>query len=345
MKFIDFHCDSLMLAARDNRLDLFDAPTAMLDVKRMKEAGQLAQFFAIFMPPLDRKPIPPAESATQSSPPADSNAPDGEPFDDYKYIHHCLAAYHNTLSQHKDIIAGPPLAGGSSGIEQNERSGKMTMLLTFEDGRPIEGSLEKLEAYYYEGIRLITLTWNGENCFGFPNSSDAEKMKLGLKPFGKDAVRRMNELGMLVDVSHLSDRGFYDVAEISAKPFIASHSNCRSLGPHQRNLTDEMIRILADSGGVAGLNYCPAFLNKDAACADSTAALISLHAQHLKNIGGIGCVALGSDFDGIDGKLEIGRVEQMPLLFDRFRQDGFTEDEIEQIAWKNAARVIKDVMG
>ncbi|MDR0584205.1 MAG: dipeptidase [Treponema sp.] len=328
MKFIDFHCDSLRAAYKNGRLDLFDAPGAMLDIKRMREAGALAQFFAVFMPPPGRK-----------------QEGSDELFDDYEYIHYCLAAYHYTLSRHKDIIAPPPLTGGSSGIGQNEQAGKMTFFLTFEDGRPVENSMEKLEAYYYEGIRLITLTWNGENCFGFPNSGDAGVMMRGLKPFGRDAVRRMNELGMIIDVSHLSDGGFYDVAEISAKPFIASHSNCRSLSPHQRNLSDDMIRILADKGGVAGLNYCPAFLNRDITCNDSTAALISLHARHLKNTGGIDCVALGSDFDGIDGRPEIGRVEQTPLLFERFRQDGFTEGEIEQIAWKNALRVISDVMG
>jgi membrane dipeptidase len=170
-------------------------------------------------------------------------------------------------------------------------------------------------------------------------------MSRGLKPFGKDAIRRMNELGMVVDVSHLSDGGFRDVAEISRKPFVASHSNCRELSPHQRNLTDDMIRVLARKGGVAGLNYGPSFLNADTSCIDSTAALISAHAQHLKNTGGIDCVALGSDFDGIGGNLEIGLVEKMPQLFDQFHRDGLKDDEIEKIAWKNALRVLKDITG
>jgi membrane dipeptidase len=167
-------------------------------------------------------------------------------------------------------------------------------------------------------------------------------MSRGLKPFGKEAVRRMNELGILIDVSHLSDGGFSDVAALSAKPFTASHSNCRSLSPHPRNLTDEQIRLLASRGGVIGLNFAPPFLGGDGS--DSTAALISAHARRLKKTGGMDCIALGSDFDGIRGNLEISGVEKMPLLFEQLSRDGFTSGEIEQIAWKNALRIFRDVL-
>jgi membrane dipeptidase len=170
-------------------------------------------------------------------------------------------------------------------------------------------------------------------------------MARGLKPFGKDAVRRMNELGMVVDVSHLSDGGFYDVAALSQKPFVASHSNCRALCPHPRNLTDDMIRILADKGGIAGLNFGPQFLNADPARTESTVERISAHARHFINIGGSECVALGSDFDGITGNLEVGTVEKMPLLFDQFSRDGLSDAVIEKIAWKNALRTLKDILG
>jgi membrane dipeptidase len=246
------------------------------------------------------------------------------------------------MEKHGDIIA-PGLSGSS--IEENLNLGKMSGILTFEDGRAIAGKLENLDAYYKKGIRLISLTWNGENCFGYPNSKDSETMGKGLKPFGKDAVRRMNELGMVVDVSHLSDGGFWDVAEISQKPFAASHSNCRALSPHQRNLTDDMIRTIAQKGGVAGLNFGPEFLNADAVSKNSTAALISTHARHMIDVGGIDCVALGTDFDGINGSLEISGVEKMSLLLDQFHRDGLADDAIEKIAWKNTLRVFKDIAG
>jgi membrane dipeptidase len=246
------------------------------------------------------------------------------------------------MERHGDIAA-PALS--AEDVEQYRKAGKMSGLLTFEDGRPVDGKIENLERWYKEGIRLITLTWNGDNCFGYPNSDDKALMEKGLKPFGKEAVRRMNDLGIIVDVSHLSDGGFWDAAalsKISKKPFVASHSNCRSLSPHKRNLTDEMIKALADSGGVAGLNYCPAFLNADTECKDSTLENISAHTRHLIKCGGSGCAALGSDFDGISGNLEIGSVDKVSLIFDRLREDGLSEDDIEKIAWKNALRVMKD---
>jgi membrane dipeptidase len=326
MRFIDMHCDTLMLSFVHKLNDIYDVPDAMLDVKRMKEAGALAQFFAIFMLP------PGTEKLLDLS----------EPIDDADYIAYCLRVFHATMEGHSDSIA-PALSG--SDIEQNMNAGRMSALLTFEDGRPIAGKLENLDLYYRQGFRLISLTWNGENCFGFPNSADSEVMSRGLKPFGKDAVRRMNELGMVVDVSHLSDGGFYDVAELSRKPFVASHSNCRAIGPHQRNLTDPMIRALADKGGVAGLNFGPEFLNADISSRESTAELISAHARHMIDVGGSDCVALGSDFDGFRGDLEIKGVEKMPLLFDRMSHDGIKDDIIEKIAWKNALRVMKDIMG
>lgn len=324
--FIDMHCDTLMVSYQQNRQDLYEMPNAMVDIKRMREAGALAQFFAIFMP----------------SPEAENPLDRSRPIDDDAYIAYCLGVFRNTMGRHGDCIR-QALSG--SAILKNGEEGTMSAFLTFEDGRPIDGKLENLEHYYHEGIRLISLTWNGENCFGFPNSGDPEVMHRGLKPFGKDAVRCMHELGMVVDVSHLSDGGFYDVAALSRKPFVASHSNCRALSPHQRNLSDQMIRTLADKGGVAGLNFCPRFLNADLEDQNSTAALISVHARHMIAVGGIECVALGSDFDGIEGTLEIAGVEQMPQLFDQLHRDGLTDDALEKIAWKNALRVLQDILG
>jgi membrane dipeptidase len=325
MQFIDMHCDTLMEAYQKGLDDLYETPV-MLDIKRMQKAGALGQFFAIFMP----------------GPGARSFAAAGGNFADDEYIAFCFNVFGNTMKKHGDCIA-PALTG--SDVVRNQKEGKMSAILTFEDGRPVAGSIENIDRYYEKGIRLVTLTWNGENCFGYPNSADRTEMARGLKPFGKEALLRMNELGIMIDVSHLSEGGFYDVAAISKKPFVASHSNCYALSPHQRNLTDEQIRRLAECGGVAGLNFCPAFLNADIKDENSTAAMISAHAKHLKNVGGIDCVGLGSDFDGITGKLEIGGVEKMPFLFDRFKADGFSGDEIEKIAFKNALRVMAAVMG
>ncbi|MEG1125792.1 MAG: membrane dipeptidase, partial [Oscillospiraceae bacterium] len=167
---------------------------------------------------------------------------------------------------------------------------------------------------------------------------------LGLTDFGKLAVERMNELGILIDVSHLSDGGFSDVLQISKKPFVASHSNCRALSPHRRNLTDEMLKALAEKGGVAGVNFGPGFLSADITSTESTLPNILAQLRHMIQIGGIGCAAIGTDFDGIKGNLAIPGADKMPLLFYKLEQEGFTTEEIEHIAYKNVQRVLADAL-
>ncbi len=149
---------------------------------------------------------------------------------------------------------------------------------------------------------------------------------------------------MIVDVSHLSDKGFWDIAEHSTRPFAASHSNCRALAPHCRNLTDEMIRALAEKGGLVGLNYCSGFLDDQPArkLCRSTTALMAKHAAHFKQVGGIEIIGLGSDFDGIGGKLEMDDCSKLPLLADALRSEGFTEDEVEAIFYRNAQRFFEE---
>ena len=329
MKFIDMHCDTLMQAIKTDVTDLVEINGSMLDIKRMKQGGASTEFFAIFFPPVKEDGLIELE---------------GKKISDLEYFDILYKCYKNTMERGKDYIAE---AMNADDIVKNEAAGKMSGILTFEDGRIVDGSLEKMKHYYDMGIRLISLTWNGENCFGYPCSKDADAMSKGLKPFGKEAVEYMNELGILIDVSHLSDGGFWDVAEISKKPFVASHSNCRSLSPHQRNLTDEMIKKMAATGGVAGINFAPAFLHQDASfetSKDSTLELLSLHLRKMIDVGGEDFPALGSDLDGITGNLEVGCISKMSMIFDRLKTDGVSERVIEKIAYTNAFRVIKEAM-
>ena len=327
MRFIDMHCDTLMYAATNGVLDLLEVNGSMVDIKRMKASGASTEFFAIFFPPLDGK-----DKTFNIA---------GRTFNDEEYFDLLYNCYKNTMQQGRDFIAE---ALNADDIYKNELAGKMSGILTLEDGRIIDGSFEKMKQYYDLGIRLITLTWNQENCFGFPNSMDRAIMNKGLTQFGKDAIEYMNDLGIIIDVSHLSDGGFWDVAKLCKKPFVASHSNCRELSPHQRNLTDDMLKKIAIKGGVAGLNFCPIFLNSDITVEDSTVKLLSLHLQRMINIGGEDLPALGSDLDGISGNLEIDCISKMSMLFDRLKSDGVSERIIEKIAYTNALRVIKETM-
>ena len=150
----------------------------------------------------------------------------------------------------------------------------------------------------------------------------------------------MNELGIIVDVSHLSDAGFYDVCRYSDRPFVASHSNARSVCGVARNLSDDMIRKLSDKGGVTGLNYCSAFIedhNEEYTTIDKMVE----HIRHIVDVGGIDCVGLGSDFDGIGNKLEIKDASGLPLLYEALKKY-YSEDEIEKIFYKNVLRVYRE---
>lgn len=217
-------------------------------------------------------------------------------------------------------------------------------MLTVEDGGLINGKEDRLDCLYDRGVRLITLTWNYENCLGYPNAPDPWEMRRGLKPFGKDIVEKMNELKMIVDVSHLSDGGFYDVADImkrAGRQFVASHSCARALCAHPRNMTDDMLKTLGNAGGIVGVNYYGQFLNNDGR---SDAASIVEHIKYMINKAGIESVALGSDFDGFLGGSEIENAAKMPLLFDTMRKSGLSFTEIEKVAWKNAASLFRNTL-
>ncbi|MFV0441075.1 MAG: dipeptidase [Lachnospirales bacterium] len=326
--YIDFHCDVLSKAYMNNKDTIIDTPDAMVNINKLVKASCLAQFFAIFMIPKSNNEYY-KQQFKKSIP------------NDQEYIEHSFEIMENTIKQANDKIE---IAYNFEDLERINNSGKIASFLTFEDGRAVNGSMEKLEEFYKKGIRLISLTWNEENCFGFPNSNDKIIMNSGLTDFGKDAIVRMNELGMIVDVSHLSDGGFYDVAKISKKPFIASHSNSRVLSPHKRNLTDDMIKILGEKGGVAGINFCGVFLQPDCKTNISTLDLIVKHIKYIANVGGIETVSIGADFDGIGGELEIGGCEDMQRLFEELHRAGFSYDEVDKIAYLNAKRVIKEVL-
>ena len=325
MKYIDLHCDTLMQAYLREQKQVMELPGAMVDVGRLKEGQAAAQFFAIFMPP------PGAEKLVGHLLP-----------DDEEYIHSLASILHKTIQENPEDIR---FAGSLSEYKENEKDGKLSAFLTIEDGRSIAGKLDNIDEYYDLGVLLISLTWNMPNCLGSPNSSNPEIMRRGLTDFGKEAVAYMEEKGVLVDVSHLSDGGFYDVADICKKPYIASHSNCRALSPHQRNLTDDMIRRLAQKGGVAGINFGAEFLNEDIRLKESRIERIVSHILHMMKCGGEDCLAIGTDFDGITGEFEIGSPKKMQSLFEGLRRVKITERQIEKLAYKNAERVIGEVMG
>ena len=336
MNYIDMHCDTLAKAAAQQKKTAGELRNTMVDAKRLHQCGAKAQFFAMF---LQQK-----REENWSDPGLAYTEKNNLWYTDAeirKQMQDMYEVYQNTMETCSDIIAP---AYNYEGLQRNWQQKKVSAFLTVENGCVVEGKMERLEQLYQMGVRLITLTWNDDNCFGHSHAKDAGRMQLGLTPFGKEAVTYMTERGILVDVSHLSDGGFYDVAELVKGPFVASHSNCRELAPATRNLTDDMIRILAEHGGVCGLNFYPPFLNTDPVDKVSRIERMCEHVKHLVNVGGIECVGIGTDFDGIEGNLEIADCMEMEKLFDALQKTGFSEDALEKIAYKNVERVIREVM-
>lgn len=207
---------------------------------------------------------------------------------------------------------------------------KCRAIISVEGGSALAGDPARVQLLYNDGVRLITLTWNDSNELG--DGVRAEKGR-GLTAFGRNAVREMNRLGIAVDVSHLSDAGFYDVAEISEVPFVASHSNARRLCANARNLTDEMIGVINSRGGLIGLNFCVSFLR-----ADENAGMTDIlrHAEYLLSLGSENSLCMGSDFDGCDIPQDMSGIESMEELYEHFLRLNYSEDLVKKIFSRNA---------
>lgn len=314
MNYIDFHCDTLSRLYYGHTSDSSETlwkNHGHLDLNRLIDSGYLAQFFACFL--------------HKASPSKNANH-----FEDALGMIQLMKA---SLTQNNS--AG--LALCYADYLENKNSGKLSCFLTVEEGGILDGDMNRLEQLYKEGIRLITLTWNFENALGFPNLM-SDQPNTGLKPFGIEVVKHMEELGMLIDVSHLSDMGFWDVAANTKNPFIASHSCCRTLQGHSRNLTDEMLRRLGERQGLVGINFCGAFLQDDGVC---TLDALVRHLRHIINIGGLDIAALGTDFDGINCELEISGCEYMNRLDEALLANGFLPSEVDAICTKNAERILQ----
>lgn len=316
MRLIDMHCDTFWLMMRNQEAGLRKNDLC-IDIEKMKAAGSMAQFFASFIHMSEFE----GENAVE---------------DAYRHALEMISFGKEALLQCSENIS---IARNYDELINNRDSGKMSAVLTLEEGGILNGKMEYLEELYRQGIRLITLTWNHENCIGFPNSRESELMKQGLKPFGMEVVGRMNELGMMIDVSHLSDGGFRDVIEHSKRPIVASHSNARALCNHPRNLTDEMLKALAEKGGVAGVNFYPYFLREHG---KATVQDIAEHLWYMYQVGGEDVVAFGTDFDGFDeGELDIKHMGEMHYVYDVIRKRGFTERQMDKILNGNIVRVLQ----
>ena len=334
MKVVDMHCDTILglLEQEDRGYDVSLKENSLcVDVEKMKRGNYLLQNFALFTD-IDRYEVP------------------------EKQTMRLLDLYYRMLDENKKDLA--PVYSYTD-ILKNAQDGKISCLLSLEDGGVVFDSLAMLRNYYRLGVRMIALTWNYENGIGYPNLSMQKNLDYkaadflqrvdtvnGLTDFGIAYIQEMERLGMIIDVSHLNDVGFYDVLEYTSKPFVASHSNARSICPVARNMSDDMILELAKRGGVMGLNFCGDFLAlHDEPNGPSCIADMVEQICYIRDLAGIDVIGLGTDFDGISSVLEIEDASQMSKLKEALEKAGFTQEEIEKIFYKNVLRVYKACLG
>jgi len=311
LNFIDFHCDTIYKLRKDPALVL-RKNTLSVDAEKLRNSGSIAQFFALYIDLAETK----------------------DPFDEFVRM---AEIFRKELEANSDVLK---FSGCFDDLMENQKQGRISSFLTVEEGAALQGKMSNLEVLRGLGVRLITLTWNYPNEIGYP-AFEGKYMDRGLTNFGCELVEAMNHHKMIVDVSHLSDRGFYDVSEISKKPFMASHSNARSVTNAPRNLTDDMIRVLGNSGGLIGINFERTFLGNSE---QGKISEMVRHIDHIRNAGGIEVLALGSDFDGIDTKPEISDISEMGKLAAALEQNGYSESDIEKIFCRNALRFIRDTL-
>ncbi|MBK5253753.1 MAG: membrane dipeptidase [Peptostreptococcaceae bacterium] len=309
---IDAHSDTILLATYEKDYELREND-GHISLMKLKEIDSLCQFFALY---IDRDYF-------------DTKSP-------YEIFSEMYNMYTEQITKNNDLILP---AYSAEDIFRNREAGKMSALLAIEDAVCAEGKIERIDEFFEKGVRAMTLVWNFENELAFPNSVVHEEHMKGLKPFGLEAIEKMNKLGMLVDVSHLSEGGFYDVAKFSKKPFIATHSCARALCNHQRNLTDDQLKTLGKIGGVVGVNFEASFLKEDSE--NGTYDQIVEHTKYMVNKAGIEAVGFGSDFDGIPLAGEIGDCRGFTRLIELLTKH-FTDDEIDLISYKNMIRILKE---
>jgi len=313
-QIVDAHCDSVALFnSSDSRYNFTRRnKTGHLDLPRMREGVVKLQFFALYI---------------------------REEFVQVGALRYCLQlldSYYRTMEQCPNDLQTIYTAAD---LQEVLKSPKTAALLSVEGGEALEGELAVLRMLFRLGIRSLGLTWNHQNqlATGVGKGVHGE----GLTAFGRQVVREMNRLGMVIDLAHINEAGFYDAVCESSEPVIVSHSNARALCDHPRNLSDEQLRKIKEADGVIGLNFYPKFVSAEKA----TISKLIDHFVHIAEVAGIDHLGIGSDFDGIDQVIpDLEDVTKVPRLIGELSKRGFSAADIEKITSKNFLRVLKKVL-
>lgn len=306
---VDLHCDTILEHVAGKRDITARSVQGHLDLPRMRAGGLDAEVFAVFVDPREYPP--------------------GARF----------AFAREVLTGLERLCAGTPgltRVLDPGGLERARAAGLLAAIPAVEGGHALDGDIGRLEELHALGARVLTLTWNNANELG---RSCVEDDGTGLTALGRAAVRRLNALGIIADLSHAAPRTFYDALEASAVPVICSHSGARARRDHPRNLADDQLRALGQQGGVVGVVFLPWFLA--AGTEPVTIEHVIDHVEHVAAVAGPGAVALGSDYDGFNDPPPRGLedVTRLPALADGIRRRGFSAAEASAILGGNFLRV------
>ncbi|MBD5585435.1 MAG: hypothetical protein HDQ88_10165 [Clostridia bacterium] len=313
MRYIDLHCDTLTVCA-DKGLQIVENDL-QVSLEKLKKSCALAQCFAIF-----------------------TNGKTAR--DDFEKY---LSFYRQSMPKLKHIAV--PIENFADFYEC-ERTSKIGFILTVENLGFLGDDLDGIDRLKKEGVKMVSLVWNDENLLARPNLIFKDGLpqfslreRCGLTPLGKEAVERLDANKIIVDISHLSDGGADDILADRKIPVVASHSNAQSVFDVSRNLSDDLIKKIAVTGGVIGVNFCKDFLG------DDPVESLTRHVKHIINVGGEDVIAFGSDFDGVPPYEEIPDCTRMQYILERLSGAGIAQRVLEKLARGNFLRVFKEVCG
>jgi membrane dipeptidase len=322
-----------------------------LDLPRARAGGFAGGFFAVFVPNRNwvRRTVPRGTSG--AGPKGDTADPYGwytplPPRLDRRYALQFATGMTARLFRLEAESQGLLRVARTVGdVESCLEDGVVAAVLHFEGAEAIDGDLDALHVFHQAGLRSLGPVWSRPNRFahGVPfNFPDSPDIGPGLTAAGKRLVRECNQLGVLVDVSHMNERGFWDVASVTDAPLVATHSAAHALCPSPRNLTDRQLDAIADSGGIVGVNFHVAFTRSDGrADRDTSLAEIVRHIHYVVDRTGIDYVGFGSDFDGATMPGDLRDVARLPKLVEALRREGYEEHELRRMAYENWLRVLR----
>ena len=318
---LDTHCDTPMFFSKDIHFERRD-PRILVDLQKMTEGGQDATTMVAYLPQ------PAAGETFAEKVPFQVQGP----FEYANLIFDKVKAMINGYGRYVSIVRTP------SELYDNKKQGRKSIMLGIENGLALEHHIENVEHFARRGIVYITLCHNGDN--DLCDSARGMQTHGGMSQFGAEVIREMNRLGIMVDLSHAHEKSFYDALEISATPIVCSHSSCRALCDHPRNLTDDQMRLLASKGGVMQVTLYPGFLRSE-----GTATIVDAmkHLEHAIEVMGIDCVGLSTDFDGDGGVCGLADSSEMINFTRQLLRRKFNERDIQKIWGGNWLRVMTRV--